>query len=71
MIGLLFHDYRATTSAASSYQTGQYGSSYDKPSPPSYSPSNYGSGSSNWNNGGYDSCVQRKLPTVPASTWLT
>lgn len=67
----------ATTSAASSYQTGQYGSydsgsSYDKSSPPSYSPSNYGSGSANWNMGGYDSCVQQCIAQfgAPSSMYM-
>jgi len=45
----------------SSDSSSSYGNSYgsgDKSSSSSYSPS-YGSGSSNWNNGGYDSCVQQ------------
>jgi len=68
--------------AVSSYQTssGQYGSSsyssgssYDSSSSPSYSPpSSYGSGSANWNMGGYDSCVQQCVAQygAPSSMYM-
>jgi len=49
-----------------SYESGD--SSYSAP-PPAETSSQYGSGSSNWNNGGYDNCVQRRFSSVPASTW--
>ena len=32
--------------------------------PSSYPPSQYGSGSSSWNNGGYDNCVQRRFSSI-------
>jgi len=65
--------------AASSYQTSSgsssynSGSSYGSSSPPSYSPpSSYGSGSSNWNMGGYDSCVQQCVAQfgAPSSMYM-
>jgi plastocyanin len=50
----------------------KYGSS-SMSSSSSYSPPSYGSGSSSWNNGnngGYDSCVQRKFHSASALTSL-
>lgn len=52
------------------YGSGDYSSSAPPPAYTMSSSSSYGSGSSNWNNGGYDSCVQRKFLPVPALTWL-
>jgi hypothetical protein len=61
-----------SSSSSSSYNSGSMYA--PPPPPPSYTSSSmsssYGSGSMSWNNGGYDSCVQRKLPLVLALTWL-
>jgi len=71
-----------SSSAAPAYTmssgSGSYGNGYGSGSgmssaaPPSYTPSTYGSGSSNWNSGSYDNCVQQCVAQygTPSSMYM-
>ncbi|KAI0306365.1 hypothetical protein B0F90DRAFT_1665701 [Multifurca ochricompacta] len=70
-------DYGAAAGYGDSSNYGKQSDNYS-PSPstyaaaPAYTSSSYGSGSSNWNNGGYDSCVQQCVAQFgsPASVYM-
>ncbi|TDL27535.1 hypothetical protein BD410DRAFT_714051 [Rickenella mellea] len=63
--------YNSYTSTEDSTSTQMYESTSTSSAYNSYSTMSYGSGSSNWNNGGYDSCVQQCMASYgsPMATY--